>query len=59
MEETGTLPSGPRLADLIQLAATLTAGIVMEEVLQPGSVCPELLTHLITALLESTQVIDD
>ncbi|MDH6196964.1 AcrR family transcriptional regulator [Mycobacterium frederiksbergense] len=53
VEQAGTtLPSGQSSA-LAQLVVTITSGIAMEEVLQPGSVDKDMLTRLITALLES------
>jgi AcrR family transcriptional regulator len=48
-----TRPADGRLADLAQLVITLNLGVAMEEVLRPGAINPDLLTQLITALLES------
>lgn len=53
VKATGTVPSDRRLADLAQLVVTLNLGVAMEEVLRPGTINPDLLTQLITALLES------
>jgi AcrR family transcriptional regulator len=55
-EKTATMPHGPQVAGLAQLVVTLTAGIAMEEVLRPGTIHPDLLTQLITAVLESIPV---
>jgi AcrR family transcriptional regulator len=55
-EKTATMPHGPQLLGLAQLVVTLTAGIAMEEVLRPGAINPDLLTQLVTALLESASV---
>lgn len=49
--DTGT--SDRRLADVAQLVVTLNLGVAMEEVLRPGTINADLLTQLITALLES------
>lgn len=43
--------SSPPLADLAQLVVTINLGIAMEEVLQPGTIRPDLLAQLITTLL--------
>ncbi|GBG39692.1 TetR/AcrR family transcriptional regulator [Mycobacterium montefiorense] len=53
VKSTDTVPSDRRLADLAQLVVTLNLGVAMEEVLRPGTINPDLLTQLITALLES------
>jgi AcrR family transcriptional regulator len=53
VKRTDTVPSDRRLADLAQLVVTLNLGVAMEEVLRPGTINPDLLTQLITALLES------
>ncbi|MEZ0352968.1 TetR/AcrR family transcriptional regulator [Mycobacterium sp. pR1184] len=53
VESTDTVPSDRRLADVAQLVVTLNLGVAMEEVLRPGSINPDLLAQLITALLES------
>jgi hypothetical protein len=53
VKSTDTMPSDRRLADLAQLVVTLNLGVAMEEVLRPGTINPDLLTQLITALLES------
>lgn len=45
-----------RLADIAQLVVTLNLGVAMEEVLRPGTINPDLLAQLITALLESIPV---
>lgn len=54
-----TVTSGRQLADLAQLVVTINLGIAMEEVLRPGTIDPDLLAHLITALLESVAVQSD
>jgi AcrR family transcriptional regulator len=59
VEETGTVPVGRQLADLAQLVVTINLGIAMEEVLRPGTIHPDLLAQLITALLESVPVTGD
>lgn len=59
VKSTGTVPSDRRLADLAQLVVTLNLGVAMEEVLRPGAINPDLLTQLITALLESIPVSGD
>jgi|ERR1700754_350085 AcrR family transcriptional regulator len=56
VKSTDTVPSDGRLADLAQLVVTLNLGVAMEEVLRPGTINPDLLTQLITALLESVPV---
>jgi AcrR family transcriptional regulator len=53
VRSTDTGPSDRWLADLAQLVVTLNLGVAMEEVLRPGTINPDLLTQLITALLES------
>lgn len=53
VESAATVTSGRQLADLAQLVVTINLGIAMEEVLRPGTIDPDLLAHLITALLES------
>jgi AcrR family transcriptional regulator len=50
---TGAIASGPQLANLAQLVVTVNLGIAMEEVLRPGTIDPDLLAQLITALLGS------
>ncbi len=47
------MPSDRRLTDLAQLVVTLNLGVAMKEVLRPGTINPDLLTQLFTALLES------
>lgn len=42
-----------RLADLAQLVVTITAGVAMEEMLQPGVIRTDMIERLITRLLES------
>lgn len=42
-----------RLADLAQLVVTITAGVAMEEMLQPGVIRADMIERLITRLLES------
>jgi AcrR family transcriptional regulator len=59
VKSTGSVPSDRRLADLAQLVVTLNLGVAMEEVLRPGTINPDLLTQLITALLESIPVSGD
>jgi AcrR family transcriptional regulator len=59
VESTDTVQSDRQLADLAQLVVTLNLGVAMEEVLRPGSINPDLLAQLITALLESVPVSGD
>ncbi|WP_118915510.1 TetR/AcrR family transcriptional regulator [Mycobacterium shigaense] len=59
VESTDTVPPDRRLADIAQLVVTLNLGVAMEEVLRPGSINPDLLAQLITALLESISVSGD
>ncbi|BBZ71181.1 TetR/AcrR family transcriptional regulator [Mycobacterium paraseoulense] len=59
VESTDTVPGDRRLADIAQLVVTLNLGVAMEEVLRPGTINPELLAQLITALLESIPVSGD
>lgn len=42
-----------RLAELAQLVVTITAGVAMEELLQPGVIRTDMIERLITRLLES------
>ncbi|KBZ61424.1 hypothetical protein K875_04380 [Mycobacterium [tuberculosis] TKK-01-0051] len=56
VESTDTVPGDRRLADVAQLVVTLNLGVAMEEVLRPGTINPDLLAQLITALLESIPV---
>ena len=53
VDSTAALASGTRLANLAQLVVTVNLGIAMEEVLRPGTIDPDLLAQLITALLRS------
>lgn len=53
VEQSGTALPSQQLADLAQLVVTITAGVAMEEVLQPGTINAEMLARLLTALLES------
>lgn len=53
VESTDTVPGDRRLTDIAQLVVTLNLGVAMEEVLRPGTINPDLLAQLITALLES------
>jgi AcrR family transcriptional regulator len=53
VKSTAAAPSDRQLADLAQLVVTINLGIAMEEVLRPGTINPDLLAHLITAVLES------
>ena len=55
-ESAAAVPSGRPLAELAQLVVTMNLGIAMEEVLQPGTIDPDLLAQLVTALLESVAV---
>lgn len=59
VEQTGSVPPSRLLPGFAQLVVTITAGIAMEEVLRPGTIHPDLLAHLITALLESVPVTGD
>lgn len=56
VELTDTVSGDRRLADIAQLVVTLNLGVAMEEVLRPGTINPDLLAQLITALLESIPV---
>jgi AcrR family transcriptional regulator len=56
VESTDTVPGDRRLTDVAQLVVTLNLGVAMEEVLRPGTINPDLLAQLITALLESIPV---
>ncbi|RAV00726.1 TetR/AcrR family transcriptional regulator [Mycobacterium colombiense] len=53
VESTDTVPGDRRLTDVAQLVVTINLGVAMEEVLRPGTISPDLLAQLITALLES------
>lgn len=53
VESTDTVPGDRRLTDVAQLVVTINLGVAMEEVLRPGTINPDLLAQLITALLES------
>lgn len=59
VEAAATVTSGRQLTDLAQLVVTINLGIAMEEVLRPGTIDPDLLAQLITALLESVAVQSD
>lgn len=59
VESTDTVPGDRRLTDIAQLVVTLNLGVAMEEVLRPGTINPDLLAQLITALLESIPVSND
>ncbi|MBZ4557293.1 TetR/AcrR family transcriptional regulator [Mycobacterium avium subsp. hominissuis] len=56
VESTDTVSGDRRLTDIAQLVVTLNLGVAMEEVLRPGTINPDLLAQLITALLESIPV---
>lgn len=56
---TATVASDRQLADLAQLVVTINLGIAMEEVLRPGTINPDLLAQVITAVLESVPVSGD
>ncbi|OBG65015.1 MULTISPECIES: TetR/AcrR family transcriptional regulator [unclassified Mycobacterium] len=56
VESTDTVPGDRRLTDIAQLVVTLNLGVAMEEVLRPGTINPDLLAQLITALLKSIPV---
>lgn len=56
VESTDTVPGDRRLTDIAQLVVTINLGVAMEEVLRPGTINPDLLAQLITALLESIPV---
>ncbi|WIM88045.1 TetR/AcrR family transcriptional regulator [Candidatus Mycobacterium wuenschmannii] len=58
-ESAAAVASGRPLTDLAQLVVTMNLGIAMEEVLRPGTITPDLLARLITALLESVAVQGD
>lgn len=53
VEQAGTTLPRQQLDGLAQLVVTISAGIAMEEVLQPGTIDAESLARLISALLES------
>jgi AcrR family transcriptional regulator len=59
VESTATVQSGRRLTELAELVVTINLGVAMEEVLRPGTIDPDLLARLITALLESIAVQGD
>jgi AcrR family transcriptional regulator len=59
VKSTAAVPSDRQLADLAQLFVTINLGIAMEEVLRPGTINPDLLVQLITAVLESVPVSGD
>ncbi|WP_374025101.1 TetR/AcrR family transcriptional regulator [Mycobacterium sp. HNNTM2301] len=59
VESTDTVPGDRRLTDIAQLVVTLNLGVAMEEVLRPGTINPDLLAKLVTALLESIPVSGD
>lgn len=59
VESTDTVPGDRRLTDIAQLVVTLNLGVAMEEVLRPGTINPDLLAQLMTALLESIPVSGD
>lgn len=56
VESSDTVPGDRRLTDIAQLVVTLNLGVAMEEVLRPGTINPDLLSRLITALLQSIPV---
>ncbi|OBL06271.1 TetR family transcriptional regulator [Mycobacterium sp. 1245499.0] len=56
VESTDAVPGDRRLTDVAQLVVTINLGVAMEEVLRPGTINPDLLAQLITALLESIPV---
>lgn len=53
VEQAGAALPRQQLDGLAQLVVTISAGIAMEEVLQPGTIDTDTLARLITALLES------
>jgi AcrR family transcriptional regulator len=59
VKSTDAVASDRQLADLAQLVVTVNLGIAMEEVLRPGTINPDLLAQLITAVLESVPVSGD
>lgn len=59
VESTDAVPSDRRLVDVAQLVVTINLGVAMEEALRPGSINPDLLAELITALLQSIPVCGD
>jgi AcrR family transcriptional regulator len=59
VKSTPSVASDRDLADLAQLVVTINLGIAMEEVLRPGTINPDLLAQLITAVLESVPVSAD
>jgi AcrR family transcriptional regulator len=58
VEHSGTGLPSQRMADLAQLVVTVTAGVAMEEMLQPGVIRHDMIERLITKLLESVPVRD-
>lgn len=59
VERAGTGLPAPRLADLAQLVVTITAGVAMEELLQPGIIRADMIERMITRLLESVPAATD
>ncbi|CAM3979798.1 TetR/AcrR family transcriptional regulator [Mycobacterium senriense] len=59
VKSTPSVAPDRELADLAQLVVTINLGIAMEEVLRPGTINPDLLAQLITAVLESVPVSAD
>lgn len=53
VESAGTALPADELSGLAQLVVTISAGIAMEEVLQPGTIDSDMLARLINALLQS------
>lgn len=53
VEMAGTGLPSQKLADLAQLVVTITAGVAMEELLQPGVIRTDMIERLVTRLLES------
>lgn len=59
VERAGTGLPAPRLADLAQLVVTITTGVAMEELLQPGIIRADMIERMITRLLESVPATTD
>jgi AcrR family transcriptional regulator len=53
VKSSPSVASDRELADLAQLVVTINLGVAMEEVLRPGTINPDLLAQLVTAVLGS------